>query len=188
MAEAVARDRVEIQQCTWEKKWTCFQLERDFTYLYGRVDIQEQIRVIVTSGPTAIHRNLKEVSEGQVNRTRVSIGVVAGRNRAMTSSHKDLVWNEMCFIRTPLISLIRHILGTTMPHPMIESACVVATRDPNPVAPAFYGLRLLGLLFILFPLTLILVILLDFTYLCSSISCLTECRSTVQQEEDSIAR
>ncbi|KAK9160767.1 hypothetical protein Syun_007108 [Stephania yunnanensis] len=44
------------------------------------------------------------------------------------------------------------------------------------LAPAFGGLRLLGHLSISFPLTLILVILLDFTYLGSSISCLTECR------------
>ncbi|KAK9161122.1 hypothetical protein Syun_007463 [Stephania yunnanensis] len=49
--------------------------------------------------------------------------------------------------------------------------------DPDPVAPAFGGLRLLGHLSILFPLTLILVILLDFTYLGSSISCLTERRA-----------
>ncbi|KAK9128700.1 hypothetical protein Syun_017497 [Stephania yunnanensis] len=48
--------------------------------------------------------------------------------------------------------------------------------DPDPVTPVFGGLRLLGHLSILFLLTLILVILLDFTYLGSSISCLTECR------------
>ncbi|KAK9081859.1 hypothetical protein Syun_031779 [Stephania yunnanensis] len=71
-----------------------------------------------------------------------------------------------------------------------DRVCLALSRlcDPDPVAPAFGGLRLLGLLSILFPSTLILVILLNFTYLCSSISCLTECRSTVQQEEDSIAR
>ncbi|KAK9106656.1 hypothetical protein Syun_022667 [Stephania yunnanensis] len=71
-----------------------------------------------------------------------------------------------------------------------DRVCLALPRlcDPDPVAPAFGGLRLLGLLSILFPLTLILDILLDFTYPGSSISCLTECRSTVQQGEDSIAR
>ncbi|KAK9098446.1 hypothetical protein Syun_025491 [Stephania yunnanensis] len=39
--------------------------------------------------------------------------------------------------------------------------CMALPRlcDPDPVAPAFGGLRLLGLLSILFPLTLILVVL-----------------------------
>ncbi|KAK9142275.1 hypothetical protein Syun_011675 [Stephania yunnanensis] len=71
-----------------------------------------------------------------------------------------------------------------------DRVCLALPRlcDPDPVAPAFGGLRLLGHLSILFPLTLILDILPDFTYLGSSISCLTECRSSVQQGEDSIAR
>ncbi|KAK9121665.1 hypothetical protein Syun_019282 [Stephania yunnanensis] len=59
-----------------------------------------------------------------------------------------------------------------------DRVCLALARlcDPDPVAPAFGGLRLLGHLSILFHLTLILVIILDFTYLGSSISCLTECR------------
>ncbi|KAK9100562.1 hypothetical protein Scep_023992 [Stephania cephalantha] len=57
---------------------------------------------------------------GQVSRTRVSIGVVAARNRGHDlESHYS---NEMCFIRAPLISLIRDILGTAMPYQMTESA------------------------------------------------------------------
>ncbi|KAK9168872.1 hypothetical protein Syun_001012 [Stephania yunnanensis] len=59
-----------------------------------------------------------------------------------------------------LISLIRDILGTAMPHPMTR-VCLALSRlcDPNPVAPAFDVLRLLRHFCILFPLTLILVVL-----------------------------
>ncbi|KAK9169316.1 hypothetical protein Syun_001456 [Stephania yunnanensis] len=48
--------------------------------------------------------------------------------------------------------------STAMPHPMTR-VCLALPRlcDPDPVAPAFGGLRLLGHLFILFPLILILV-------------------------------
>ncbi|KAK9086790.1 hypothetical protein Syun_029184 [Stephania yunnanensis] len=65
-----------------------------------------------------------------------------------------------------------------------DRVCLALSRlcDPDPVAPAFGGLRLLGHLSILFPLTLILVILLDLTYLGSSISCLTECRVADEAE------
>ncbi|KAK9169642.1 hypothetical protein Syun_001782 [Stephania yunnanensis] len=68
-----------------------------------------------------------------------------------------------------------------------DRVCLAMPRlcDPDPVAPAFGGLRLLGHLSILFPLTLILVILLDFTYLGSSISCLTECRAADEQQRES---
>ncbi|KAK9143157.1 hypothetical protein Syun_012557 [Stephania yunnanensis] len=83
----------------------------------------------------------------------------------------------MCFIRGAVdIPDLRHFrYGNAASD---EQVCLALPRlcDPDPVAPAFGGLRLLGHLSILFPLTHVLVILLDFTYLGSSISCLTECR------------
>ncbi|KAK9142488.1 hypothetical protein Syun_011888 [Stephania yunnanensis] len=89
----------------------------------------------------------------------------------MTLSHS--IRNEMCFIRGAVdIPHSRHFrYGDAASD---DRVCLALPRlcDPDPVAPAFGGLRLLGLLSILFPLTLILVVL-------SS--------STVQQGEDSIA-
>ncbi|KAK9151103.1 hypothetical protein Syun_009412 [Stephania yunnanensis] len=93
----------------------------------------------------------------------------------MTSSHS--IRNEMCFILGAVdIPHSRHFrYGDAASD---DRVCLALSRlcDPDPVAPAFGGLRLLGLFSILFPLTLVLVILLDFTYLDSSISCLTERR------------
>ncbi|KAK9107737.1 hypothetical protein Syun_023748 [Stephania yunnanensis] len=98
----------------------------------------------------------------------------------MTSSHSIVTVfgrNEMCFIRGAVdIPHSRHFrYGDTASD---DRVCLALPRlcDPDPMAPAFGGFRLLGHLSILFPLTLILVILLDFTYLGSSISCLTESR------------
>ncbi|KAK9163277.1 hypothetical protein Syun_004179 [Stephania yunnanensis] len=103
----------------------------------------------------------------------------------MTSSHS--IWsNEMCFIRGAVyIPHSRHFrYGDAASD---DRVCLALPRlcDPDPVEPAFGGLRLLGNLSLLFPLTLILVILLDFTYLGSSISCLTECRATDESYDKS---
>ncbi|KAK9097804.1 hypothetical protein Syun_024849 [Stephania yunnanensis] len=75
----------------------------------------------------------------------------------MTSSHS--IQNEMCFIRGAIdIPHSRHFrYGDAASD---DRVCLALPRlcDPDPVAPAFGGLRLLGLLSILFPLTLILVV------------------------------
>ncbi|KAK9114904.1 hypothetical protein Syun_021701 [Stephania yunnanensis] len=76
----------------------------------------------------------------------------------MTSSHS--IRNEMCFIRGAVdIPHSRHFrYGDAASD---DRVCLALPRlcDPDPVAPAFGGLRLLGHLSILFPLTLILVVL-----------------------------
>ncbi|KAK9162633.1 hypothetical protein Syun_003535 [Stephania yunnanensis] len=76
----------------------------------------------------------------------------------MTSSHS--IRNEMCFIRDAVdIPHSRQFRYGDVASDDRVFLALPRLCDPDPVAPAFGGLRLLGLLSILFPLTLSLVVL-----------------------------
>ncbi|KAK9098744.1 hypothetical protein Syun_025789 [Stephania yunnanensis] len=119
-----------------------------------------------------------DLSDERFRRNRDdAIEWLPARNRGHDLESQYLVGMRCALSEAPLISLIRDILGTAMPHPMTESAWRCHdSATPTLWHPHSVVLDYLGTSLYCFPLTLILVILLDFTYMGSSISCLTECR------------